>query len=133
MKFTRIRWFRALAAAMFLWSNVAVAAHACIAAIATQSQGAVGVQGAILEHEGCAHERSAPPANSDQALCFAHCLHSEEATTQKISIDAPCMVSAPVLLVLRASAQASTAAPVLTLAVPIVGPPLTILLRNFRI
>jgi hypothetical protein len=129
MRFTRIRWFRALVAATFLWSNVAVAAHACIAAFAAQAQDAVAIQ----EREGCTHGQPAPPANGDQTLCFAHCLQSDKATTQKIWIDAPGIVSAPVLFVLRASGQASTADPVLALAVPIVGPPLTILLRNFRI
>jgi hypothetical protein len=131
MRFTRIRWFRALVAATFLWSNVAVAAHACIAALAAQAQDAVAMQ----EHEGCAHEQPAPagPANGDQALCLAHCLQADQATTQKISIDVPGVVFAPVLFVLHPSVQAAPIAPVLALAVPVVGPPLTILLRNFRI
>lgn len=128
MRFTRIRWFKALVAAMFLWSNVAVAAHACIGALAAQLRDSVSIQ----SHEGCVHEQPAP-ANGDQKLCFAHCLQSDEATTQKISIDAPGMVTSPVLLVLHSSDQASTFAPLRALAVPIVGPPLTILLRNFRI
>ena len=128
MRFTRIRWLRALVAAAFLWSNVAVAAHACVAALAAQD--AVAVQRAMPEHEGCAHEQPAP---ADQALCFAHCLQADQATAQKVSIDLPGAVSAPVLYVLHPSIRAGTDAPVLALAVPVVGPPLTILLRNFRI
>jgi hypothetical protein len=130
MRFTRIRWFKALVAATFLWSNVAVAAHACIAALAAQD--AVVAQSAMPEHEGCAHEQPAP-VNGDQALCFAHCVHGDQNSAQKISFDLPGAVCAPVLYVLHSSVQASTAAPVLALAVPVVGPPLTILLRNFRI
>ena len=128
MRFTRIRWFRALVAATLLWSNVAVAAHACIAAFAAQARDAIAMQ----EHEGCTHEQPAP-ADGDQALCLAHCLQADQTYTQKFSIDVPGAVSAPVLFVLHPSVRTRPDTPVLALVVPIVGPPLTILLRNFRI
>jgi hypothetical protein len=130
MRFARVRWFRALVAATFLWSNVAVAAHACIGAFSAPD--AVAAQPAMPEHEGCAHEQPAPDTGG-LALCIAHCLQADQASVQKLSIDLPGAVFAPVLLVLRPSLQAGTAAPVLALAVPVVGPPLTILLRNLRI
>jgi hypothetical protein len=130
MKFTRIRWLRALVAATFLWSNVTVAAHACITALAAQVHEAVALQDAVPEHEGCAHEQPSP---ADPALCLTHCLQADEITAQKIIIGVPGAVCPPVLFLLSSSAHALPVAPVLALAVPIVGPPLTILFRNFRI
>lgn len=134
MRFTRNRWFKALVAAIFLWGNVAVAAHACIAAFAAQVQEPVAVQDvmpdAAQEHEACVHGQQAP---ADPALCFAHCLQGDQVTAQKISIDMPGAVCAPMLFVLHPLGRVAPAAPVLALVAPSVGPPLTILFGNFRI
>jgi len=128
MRLTRIRWLKLLVVATFLWSNVAVAAHACLTVLAAQGLNAVVGEA----HEGCNRQQQAP-GSRDDPLCIAHCIQADQSFTQKLAIDAPAAAPAPVLFDLLPAVAVRPAAAVVALAVPIVGPPLTILLQNFRI
>jgi len=72
------------------------------------------------------------PQSDDAARCLTHCTQSYKNDEQKFSADIPTIALAPFLTVLHVSFQAKPKVVVVALAPPIVGPPLTILFRNFR-
>jgi len=120
-----MRYLTFFLAAMFFASHAAAVVRACIADLAAQEHIAVRELGA----EGYEHQC---PQSDDADRCLTHCTQSYKNDEQKFSVDVPAFAFAPFLTVLHASFQAKPKAVVVASAPPIVGPPLTILFRNFR-
>ncbi len=112
-------------AAMFIASNAAAAARACVVNLAGQEHAAVRA----LDAEGDEH---LCPQSDDASRCLRHCTQSYKSDQQQFSADVPVFLSAPALAVFQAPIQAQSRLVVVALAPPIVGPPLTILFGNFR-
>ena len=126
MKPARIRYSLILFAAMFLANSAVAAARACLVGLAAQEHTATKV----FDSSGGAHP--CPEADS-AANSLAHCTQSHKGDAQTFSFDAPTVAVAAPLSPHRAWFPAGPRLPVLSLAPPVLGPPLTILFRNFRI
>lgn len=112
-------------AAMFFASSAVATARACMADLAGQEHLAVRA----LDAEGDEH---LCPQSDDAGRCLTHCTQSYKSDEQRFSADVHAVALAPSLAVLHISFQAQPKPVVVASAPPIVGPPLTILFRNFR-
>lgn len=109
---------------MFVANSVAYAARVCIAELAGQERGMAGASAASdVEHQ-C-------PSADDAGLCLTHCTQGFK-SEQTVSPEVPGLILAPVLFVSYAWVEAGPTTPVVAPAPQVVGPPLTILFRNFR-
>lgn len=127
MRFRRMRYLTCFLAAMFFASNAVATARACIVQLAGQEHVAVRAHNA----EGDAH---LSPQSGDATGCLTHCTQSYRSDKQQFSADVPLLVlaPAPAPAVFHTLVQAQPRLVVLAMAPHIVGPPLTILYRNFR-
>lgn len=124
MKLRRMRYLVVFLAMMFLANGVAAAARPCIVELSGQEH-------AALRSEGAAEHLC--PLSGDAARCLAHCTQSHKGEEQKLWIDVSGLVPTPAASAPRVWFQPEAAVPPLGLAPRVVGPPLTILFRNFRI
>lgn len=120
-----MRYLTLFLAAMFFASNAAAAVRACMADLAGQEHVAIRA----LDAEGDEH---LCPQSEDAGRCLTHCTQSYKSDEQRFSADVHAVALAPALAVLHVSFQAQPKPVVVASAPPIVGPPLTILFRNFR-
>ena len=120
-----MRYLTFFLAAMFFASNAAAAVRACMADLAGQEHIAVRALDAEGDEQLC-------PQSDDAGRCLTHCTQSYKSEEQKVSADVPVVALAPSLAVLHAAFQAQPKPVVVASAPSIVGPPLTILFRNFR-
>ncbi|OGA04946.1 MAG: hypothetical protein A3I00_08100 [Betaproteobacteria bacterium RIFCSPLOWO2_02_FULL_64_12] len=109
---------------MFFANSVAYAARVCIAELAGQEHGMAGDSAAIkIEHQ-C-------PSADDAGLCLTHCTQGFK-SEQRVSPEVPAVFVALPLFIPYARVEARPTIPVVAFAPKVVGPPLTILFRNFR-
>ena len=120
-----MRYLTYFVAAMFIASNAAAAARACVVNLAGQEHVAVRALNAEGDQHLC-------PQSDDASGCLTHCTQSYKSDQQQFSPDVPVFLSAPARAVFQAPIQAQPRLVVVALAPPIVGPPLTILFGNFR-
>jgi hypothetical protein len=120
-----MRYLTFFLAAMFFASNAVATVRACVADLAEQGHMAVRA----LDAEGDEH---LCPQSDDAARCLTHCTQSYKNGEQTFSADVHVVALAPFLAILHVSFQAKPKLVVVASAPPIVGPPLTILFRNFR-
>ncbi|MGB5081266.1 MAG: hypothetical protein WBO23_11045 [Burkholderiales bacterium] len=128
MKPTRIRYPLIFFAAMFLANGAVAAARACIVGPAAQEHTAIQVLATGGDEDLC------PEADS-AAKCLAHFTQIYDiydSELQNLSSNAPAVAVAPFLLH-RVWFPVGARRLVIASAPPVVGPPLTILFRNFRI
>ena len=120
-----MRYLTLFLAAMFFASNAAAAVRACIADLAGQEH--------VVAH--ALDTRAGEPLclpSDDAGPCLKHYAQTYQNEEQNAWADFTPLALAPVLTLLHASFQAQPKAVVTLLTPPIVGPPLTILFRNFR-
>ena len=120
-----MRYLTYFLAAMFFASNAAAAVRVCTVDLAGQGHAVVRA----LDSECGGHPC---PQSAAAALCLTHCTQSYSIGAQRLSADAPLLVLAPALADFHVPIQVQPKPIVLALALPIVGPPATILYGNFR-
>jgi hypothetical protein len=125
VRFRRMPYLTVFVAVMFFASSAAAAARACIVDLPGQEHVAVRA----LDAEGNEH---LCPQSDDVARCLTHCTQSYKSDVQQFSADVPLFVLAPAPAVFHAPIQARPKLVIVALVPHIVGPPLTILYRNFR-
>ena len=125
MKLARIRYLVVFFAAMFFANNALAIARACMVELAAPEHTAIRMLNSGGDEHVC------PEADS-AANCLAHCTQSYKGEQQRLSFDAPTIAIAPPLSLHRVWFQAEPRRLVMASAIPVVGPPLTILFRNLR-
>jgi hypothetical protein len=121
-----MRYLTLFLAAMFFANNAAAAIGACFADLAGSKHHAIKTQVAEGSKPLC-------PPSDDAGPCLTHYAQAYQIDAQPAWADFTPAAPAPVLGPLHASFQAKPKRLVLVAsAAPIVGPPLTILFRNFR-
>lgn len=125
MKPFRIRYLLIFAAAMFFANNAVASARACMVELAAQDHTAIQV----LDSSG--DEYQCPEADS-AADCLVHCTQSYTIEQQNLSFHVPAFAIAPPLALHRVWFQTEPRRFFIASAMPVGGPPLTILFRNLR-
>lgn len=123
MRFKRTRYLIAFLAAMFLANSVAAAAYASFAPLAGEVPAAAGEFGAV---DG---EHFMGP---DTDPCLTHCVQGYTHYDQYFAVGAPPGLALPVRFAVSYLRKPAPVDPVIARAPMILGPPLTILFRNFR-
>lgn len=120
-----MRYLTLFLAAMFFASNAAAAVRACIADLAGSGHVAAHALEAGAGEPLC-------PQSEDTGPCLKHYAQTYQNDEQKIWAGVSAAALAPVLTLLRVSIPPQPKLVLVAAAPPIVGPPLTILYRNFR-
>jgi len=112
-------------AAIFFANNVAYAARAGLSALAEDEHALLGHFSTVAVDHEC-------PSADDAGICLIHCTQGFKHSEQKAFAEIPGAPPAPRGFVFHAPFRAESAASVASLPPHFVGPPLTILFRNFR-
>jgi len=125
VRFRRMRYLTLFLMVMFFANNAAAAIRSCVVGLAGR--------GPVAAHTLDTHAGDNPsPVSDESGPCLKHCVQSQQYDEQKTWADLP----TPVLLrapdALQLSIRAQPRLVVTAVAPPVVGPPLTILYRNFR-
>ena len=120
-----MRYLTLFLAAMFFASNAAAAVRACIADLAGSGHVAAHALEAGAGEPLC-------PQSEDTGACLKLYAQTYQNDEQKIWAGVSAAALAPVLTLLRVSIPPQPKLVLVAAAPPIVGPPLTILYRNFR-
>ena len=120
-----MRYVALLLAVLFFANNSAAAARACVSGIAGSGQAQAHALGAYAGEPACPQTDGAGP-------CPKHQVQSHQAGENDIWAVTPALavLAAPELPLLTLPAAAKLV--VVASAPPVLGPPLTILYRNFR-
>jgi len=123
MRFKRTRYLIAFFAAMFLANSVAAAAHVSFAPLVGEVPAAAG------ELAGVGGDNFMEPGTDS---CLDHCIQAYTHQDQHFATAVSPGIAAPVRFAAYRSTRAAPGNPVIARAPMILGPPLTILFRNFR-
>ena len=125
MKTRLVRCLLLVFAAVFFANNVAYAARAGLSALAEHEH-------ALLGHSNAAAVAHECPSADDPGICLIHCTQGFKNSEQKVMQEIPGVPLAPGASLSHPPFRVESAGPVAALLPHFVGPPLTILFRNFR-